>query len=768
MTAAKAIKELKQIKKAQNKKTGANRVRSARKKKTKIQLPEWTEQREQELIAYIKTLIEKAPNGIVQLVIDLFCGAGGTSEGIEQAETMGIKNSVIIAGINHDLTAIHSQFVNHPRAYYSCEDIKLANLDPIIQLLEKLRVLFPKCPVFIWASVECTNHSQAKGGKSREADSRTQAWDLNRYITTINPDGIWLENVKEFEVWGPLIEKVDWVNKKGKKVKASYPPVGEAAAMAYWWNKINNGEVGTCPVDYKFEGTGKKKKLVDWGPTWVTDWRFAGSYYQAWTKEVEEMGYHFESRLLNAADFGVPQNRLRLFVLFMRKGWPLCWPEPTHSKTGSTGFFSMQPHVPVKVCLDFSNEGRSVFEPGHVRKPKTWKRLDDGLIKFVAGGKKKYQAFKSQHTLVRIAPGDLVVEKIIEEVGTKKEAWMIQRMGGNEKTGSPAGNSSDNPAQTCYVDSSQFYLSKLYSSHNNTRPNAGQSIEAPCHTVTTFGAGSLMEMCFITKTHGDGGGQLRSINQPAGTVACKDQMSFVNCKKLPENFIYIYQGTSIGNSIDNPANTVTSDSEKLSLIGVKYFISRNYTGGGQSSSIQDPIGTIPTVPKTELVSVRKGWISDDQYDNVGSSLDDPSKTITASRHHHYLLNPSWYSQSSTSVDHPSMTIVARQDKAPIYLMSVESEQECRVLVPVFEDDSAEVIRVKEFMALYNIYDIKKRMLMIEELLKIQGFPESYFLAGGSTDKKKMIGNAVPPAISKAIAESMYMGLLDLLSTQKAA
>lgn len=67
------------------------------------------------------------------------------------------------------------------------------------------------------------------------------------------------------------------------------------------------------------------------------------------------------------------------------------------------------------------------------------------------------------------------------------------------------------------------------------------------------------------------------------------------------------------------------------------------------------------------------------------------------------------------------------------------------------------------MAEYNIYDIKKRMLMVPELLKIQSFPDDYYLAGTQADQKKFIGNAVPPKVARAIAESMYEGTLNYIT-----
>jgi DNA (cytosine-5)-methyltransferase 1 len=47
--------------------------------------------------------------------------------------------------------------------------------------------------------------------------------------------------------------------------------------------------------------------------------------------EIEAMGYRVEIKDLDAADYGVPQNRLRAFLVAVRDGAPVAWPKPTHS-----------------------------------------------------------------------------------------------------------------------------------------------------------------------------------------------------------------------------------------------------------------------------------------------------------------------------------------------------------------------------------------------------------------------------------------------------
>jgi DNA (cytosine-5)-methyltransferase 1 len=49
-------------------------------------------------------------------------------------------------------------------------------------------------------------------------------------------------------------------------------------------------------------------------------------------REIDEAGYDCVAKVLNAADYGVPQVRPRLFVIGVRKGYPLpSFPTPTHS-----------------------------------------------------------------------------------------------------------------------------------------------------------------------------------------------------------------------------------------------------------------------------------------------------------------------------------------------------------------------------------------------------------------------------------------------------
>ena len=121
---------------------------------------------------------------------DLFAGAGGTTTGAFAVQ--GIK---VAWALNHSKEAIYTHELNHPETVHYHADIKDMDEHKLCQVDG------------LWASLECTNFSNAKGGLPREEDSRTLAWELVRYITWCKPKYIVIENVREFMSWGPLDNK---------------------------------------------------------------------------------------------------------------------------------------------------------------------------------------------------------------------------------------------------------------------------------------------------------------------------------------------------------------------------------------------------------------------------------------------------------------------------------------------------------------------------------------------------------------------------------
>lgn len=262
------------------------------------------------------------------LYIDLFCGAGGTSTGVNSARINGKQCAQVISCVNHDANAIASHAANHPEALHFTEDIRTLELAPLVEHLNSCKIKHPEALTVLWASLECTNFSRAKGGQPRDADSRTLAEHLFRYIEALNPDYIQIENVEEFMSWGEL-------DKHGKPLS-----------------------------------------------------RDKGALYLRWVENVKKYGYDFEYRILNAADYGAYTSRKRYFGIFAKYGLPIAFPQPTHAREVKTSLFcELSKWKSVKDVLDLDDEGESIFDRKKPLSPNTLERIYAGLIKFVAGGK---------------------------------------------------------------------------------------------------------------------------------------------------------------------------------------------------------------------------------------------------------------------------------------------------------------------------------------------------------------------------------------------
>lgn len=275
-----------------------------------------------------------------------------------------------------------------------------------------------------------------------------------------------------------------------------------------------------------------------------------------------------------------------------------------------------------------------------------------------------------------------------------------------------------------------------YNSMSRTGKYQAPSVDEPCPVVATQGQLALAKVNFLSKQFsGQPDSKNISVEGPAGTITCKDHHAFVSA----------YYGNGHNHSVELPAPTVTTK-DRLALVN-SVFIDNQY-GTGKPTSIEQPVGTVTTVPKFNVVSC-KPWIMNTAFSNVGSSIEQPSQTITANRKWHYLMNPQ-FASAGGSVNNPCFTLIARMDKMPPYLVEVEGG----IGIQVTPDDSPMTIKIKEFMVLYGIIDIKMRMLRIPELKRIMGFPEDYILIGPQSDQKKFIGNAVEVNMARVLCEAI--------------
>nr|DAJ15349.1 MAG TPA: DNA cytosine methyltransferase [Siphoviridae sp. ctqcj14]DAT99015.1 MAG TPA: DNA cytosine methyltransferase [Caudoviricetes sp.] len=197
-----------------------------------------------------------------EIIVDNFAGGGGASTGIEIA-----TGRAVAIAINHDPAAILMHKTNHP--YTEHLQASVWDVDP--------KTVCRGRPVGLaWFSPDCKHFSKAKGAALVDRKIRGLAWITLRWAAEVRPRVIILENVEEFQTWGPV--------RKGKPVK-----------------------------------------------------KLAGTTFRRFISQLEALGYTVEFRELVAADFGAPTSRKRFYMIARCDGKPIVWPKPTHSKTGADG-----------------------------------------------------------------------------------------------------------------------------------------------------------------------------------------------------------------------------------------------------------------------------------------------------------------------------------------------------------------------------------------------------------------------------------------------
>lgn len=439
------------------------------------------------------------------LYIDLFCGAGGTTTGVSKAMYNGSRCAYVVACVNHDQNAIASHAANHPATKHFTEDIRTFQLDPMLANLSSARKKYPSAKVVLWASLECTNFSKAKGGLPRDADSRTLADHLFRYIEAIDPDYIQIENVEEFMSWGDLDE---------------------------------NGK----PLS-----------------------RDKGRCYTQWVNKVKRYGYDYQYRFLNSANYGAYTSRTRFFGQFARHGLPIVFPEPTHARnvdhTPSLFETHLQPWRPVREVLDLSDVGLSIFGRNKQLCEKTLERIYAGLVKFASNGRSSYLL---KYNSVNGKTGTHVPPSVDEpcptvacqnRLGLVNVKFLSKQFSGNPKDKNV---SIDAPAGTITTKDHHMlvdvsFMSMVYS------PGYNASVEQSAPTVTCQDRIALVSAVkdsrFIDMQYGNG--TPASIENPANTITANPKLNLVTAQYLLNP-----QYQSKGGSIDNPCFTLIAHMDK--------------------------------------------------------------------------------------------------------------------------------------------------------------------------------------------------------------
>lgn len=465
-----------------------------------------------------------------ELVIDLFAGGGGASTGIEQA----IGRHVDIA-INHDPEAVSLHEVNHPQTRHFVSDV--FEVDPVSVTQGR--------PVgLLWASPDCKHFSKAKGGKPVSKKIRSLAWVVVKWAKLVQPRVICLENVEEFQTWGPL-----------------------------------NDDNKPCP----------ERK---------------GRTFKRWKRSLEQLGYVIEHRELRACDYGAPTIRKRLFLVARRDGQPIVWPEPTHAAPSSLQIKAkkLQPWRTAADCIDWDIQAPSIFERKKPLAEATNRRIAKGIMRYVVEAKEPFIIGQGGPIYAgKPTPTTKPLGTITTESHRALVVPTLIQTGYGERPGqAPRVPGLDKPLGTVVAGQKHALVSAFLAKHYTGV--VGSDLADPVATVTSVDHHSLVAANLIHMGHGEGKDGtkrfsygIRDVEQPLNTITA----SGVPGGLVTSNLIKM-RGDNVGSATDEPVHTISAQGTHHAE--VRAFLIKYYSTD-QDPALLEPLHTVTTKDRFGLVMV---------------------------------------------------------------------------------------------------------------------------------------------------------------------
>lgn len=477
-----------------------------------------------------------------ELAVDLFAGGGGASTGIEQA----IGRPVDIA-INHDPEAVSLHQANHPQTTHYVSDVFAA--DP-------LTVTQGRPVGLLWASPDCTFHSKARGGKphrdrNKARRRRALAWVVVRWAALPagkRPRVIALENVEEFQDWGPLLDD------------------------------------GTpCP-------------------------NRRGQSFARWVARLRNLGYQVEWREMRGCDYGAPTIRKRLFLIARCDGQPIVWPEPTHGAPDSLPVRAkkLKPWPVAADCIDWSIPAPSIFERERPLAEATMRRIAKGVMRYVVNAAQPFIVPLTHQGADRT---ESIREPFRTVTGAKRgeRALVAPTLVGIDNAGARSASwSAQDPLRTTTTENRHALVTAFlaqYNNHAGNDPHAGRPMTAPVSTVTTSGSHQQLVSAHITKFRAGSDGQ--AATAPMCTVTANSFQKRPGGAApigLVTSTIAKLRGTSKdGQPVDEPLHTISAGGTHHAAVCA--FL-QTYYGVDQDTRIEQPLPTVTTKHRFALVMVK--------------------------------------------------------------------------------------------------------------------------------------------------------------------
>lgn len=523
--------------------------------------------------------------------VDLFCGAGGATTGLELAlKRLGMKHKGL--AINHWQIAVDTMKENHPDV-----DTKRMSIEEAIPA-----ELVPSGEVdLLWASPSCTHHSRAKGGKPRSNQLRAQPELILTWTDQLHIKRIIVENVPEFVEWTPL-------TKDGRPMKSLIKDC----------EMRKNGQLVHVRV---------------------------GSCFRAWVEALEARNYIVDWRVVNCADYGDATTRRRFFLKAVRRGCgKIVWPEPKYAENPEPDLFgNKKPWRGIRECLDFDDIGTSIFNRKKPLARNTLKRIAAGLKKFCgmdfqidmlgAGGpdgcrvRSIDKPMATQHCANRTAivrPFVVRLRNNETAQGVEEPLSTISCSGAHHMLCQPfifteqtnnAPRSVDKPirAQTCVR---KDYICQPFIV-NNFEHGAPRSVESPVHALTTGNHVMLCQPFVVDHTRN---GKARSVNKPIPAQTTKDHVSMITPLILGQH------GAASCRPVNEPCPTVATK-------GAIRMITPLVLGRDACAVCRPADRPMPTLTCGGAMRVIMPFVVDNA--NGGTLVDqsDPMNTVTTKDNH---------------------------------------------------------------------------------------------------------------------------------------
>lgn len=472
-----------------------------------------------------------------ELVIDLFAGGGGASTGIEQA----IGRAVDIA-INHDPEAISLHQANHPQTRHFVSDV--FEVDPV-------KVTDGQPVGLLWASPDCKHFSKAKGGQPVSKKIRSLAWVVCKWAKAVRPRVICLENVEEFQTWGPL-----------------------------------SADGRPCP----------ERK---------------GKTFKRWVSSLQGMGYAVEWCEMRACDYGAPTIRKRLFLVARCDGQPILWPAATHAAPASLPAKAkkLKPWRTAAECIDWSIAAPSIFERKKPLAEATCRRIVKGIMRYVVEAAEPFIVglAHGEHTQ-RAGSRSYGIDEPVRTIhaGGGNHALcvptLIQTGYGEREGQAPRALDLHKPIGTLVGSQKHALVSAFLAKHYTGV--VGSDMADPVATVTSVDHHSLVTANLIHLGHGEGkaGGKrfshgIRDVTDPLNTVTASGAAAGL----VTATMVTIDNQSSNGGhtAITEPLKTTVTENRHAL---VKAFLVAYY-GVDQDPGLREPMHTVTTRDRFGLVTI---------------------------------------------------------------------------------------------------------------------------------------------------------------------